>query len=286
MPCKLRGNCEACIVKNKEEGTMAHCMEKVAEEYGAKLPLRYPATKITKDVKAMSKATAKIVKEVLQKTPDALLCFPAGSTVIGTCEKLKKMVENKEIDFSQAKFVALDEWVGLEEGEEDCTYFLTKHLYEPLKIKPENMRMFNTKAEDLQAECKQVDEYIFAQGGIDLMILGIGMNGHLGLNEPYDDFDSYAKVVELSETTKKVGQKYFKSPTKLTKGITLGVRHIFETKKVILQISGAAKKDIVYDMYQSQPGEEIPATVMKLLTDGEVIMDEAAAQRVADLIDK
>ena len=283
IPCPVRGNCEACMSKH-QNGPLPHCMEKVAQEMGAELPLRFPKTELVKDYEEMSCRTAERVKETLEAKPDALLCFPAGSTVIRTCEILVEMAKNKEIDFSRARFVALDEWVGLEDTAENCTAFLTRHLYEPLNIRSDNLTLFDPRAKDLDAECKRVDEYIFSLGGIDLMILGIGMNGHLGLNEPGDSFDSYAKVVTLSKTTKSVGQKYFSGPTELTQGITLGIKHVFETKTVVLQVSGEAKKDIIYRMYHEQPTQDIPATVMTLLKDGLVIIDEAAASRIKDIL--
>lgn len=232
----------------------------------------------------MSERCAELVKECLEKKPDALLCFPAGNTVIKTCEILKKMQDNGEIDFSRAEFAALDEWLDLEDESENCTSFLNKHLYHPLSIRPEKLHLFNTHARDFKKECERMDEIIFRHGGIDLMLLGLGMNGHLGLNEPGGNFEDYAKVVELSETTMNVGQKYFSGPVELTRGITLGVHHMFEAKQVILQISGSAKKDIVERMYKSRPTDEIPGTVLKLLPGGKVILDEAAAERIKNLL--
>lgn len=173
IPCKIRGNCTTCIAKSRMERTLPNCMEEITQELGAKLPLKNPDTKIYKDNDKMSIRCVELVKECLDAKPNSLLCFPAGSTIICTCELLKEMQIKGEIDFSEAEFVALDEWLE-----------------------------------------------------------------HLGLNEPGEHFDSYAKVVNLTETTMEVGQKYFSSPMKLSRGITLGVRHIFETKQVILQVSG------------------------------------------------
>ncbi len=284
LPCKFRNNCAACIAHSRAEGTLCNCMEETALKLGAALPVRYPETEILPDYEGMSRRCAELVKECLAKKPDALLCFPAGSTVIRTCEILKEMQDRGEIDFSQADFVALDEWLDLEDESENCTNFLKKHLYNALGIRQEKMHLFDTHAKDLAEECKRIDEVIFSHGGIDLMLLGLGMNGHLGLNEPGGNFDAYAKVVELSETTMSVGQKYFSGPMKLTRGITLGVRHMFETKQVILQVSGAAKKDIVEKMYKSRPTDEIPGTVLKLLSGGKVVLDEAAAEGIKSLL--
>lgn len=283
IPCPIRGNCEACMAKHRG-GPLPHCMEKVAEDLGAKLPLRIPKTELLEDGAAVSLRTAEIVQETLRQKPDALLCFPAGSTVTETCRILSELQQRGEIDFSSAKFVSLDEWVGLQNAEENCSAFLRKHLYGPLGITEKQLALFDPNAPDLEAECRRMDAAITAQGGIDLMILGIGMNGHVGLNEPGESFDSHAKVVTLSDTTKDVGQKYFSGPASLTRGITLGVRQIYESKKVVLQVIGSAKKDIIHRMYHAQPTKEIPATVMTLLSGGLVLLDRAAAVRVLDIL--
>ena len=284
VPCKYRNHCTACIIHNKEEKTLPNCMEEIAESLGACLPIRIPATEVCPDMEGMSRRCAELVKECLEEKKDALLCFPAGSTVVRTCEILREMKEKDEIDFSQAEFVALDEWLDLEDERENCTNFLKKHLYGPLGIQPEKMHLFDIHAANFKEECSRIDQIIFSHGGIDLMLLGLGMNGHLGLNEPGGSFEDYAKVVELSETTMNVGQKYFSSPMKLTRGITLGVHHMFEAKKVILQVSGKAKQDIVKKMYHTQPTEELPGTVMKLLPGGLVVLDEDAAGGIEDLL--
>ena len=106
------------------------------------------------------------------------------------CGRLK---EKGEIDFSQAEFVALDEWLDLEDERENCTNFLKKHLYGPLGIQPEKMHLFDIHAANFKEECSRIDQIIFSHGGIDLMLLGLGMNGHLGLNEPGGSFEDYAK---------------------------------------------------------------------------------------------
>lgn len=259
-------------------------MEEVAESLGACLPLKLPATEVVENEETMSLRCAQLVKECLEIKPDSLLCFPAGSTVTGTCRILKEMQDRGEVDFGRAHFVALDEWLDLEDESENCTHFLRKHLYGPLGIREDQMTLFATNAADYEAECQRVDEVIFRHGGIDLMILGLGMNGHLGLNEPGGDFGDYAKVVELSQTTMNVGQKYFSGPMKLTRGITLGVRHIFESKKVILQVFGSAKQEIVSKLYHSQPSVELPGSVFKLLDNGLVVLDKEAAAGIRELL--
>lgn len=283
--CQYHGNCAACIAHNRLTDDLAHCMEKTAMARGAVMPLRIPKTFLEADFEAMSRKSAQLILEMLHSKPDALFSFAAGSTAERTYAILKELQEAGEADFSKAKFVALDEWLDLEDESENCDGFMRRHFYGPLGIREEQITRFDIHAEDLEAACKAVDEYIHAQGGIDLMLLGVGMNGHLGLNEPNTDFGLYSHVVELDAVTAQVGQKYFTNGMALTRGITLGVRHMFETKHVVLQIGGAHKAEITERLYRTAPTEELPATVLKLVPHGTVVVDRAAAVNVLDLLD-
>lgn len=282
--CPYRNNCTACIAHNIEDGTLPNCMEEIGQNLGAKINLRVPDTEVVTDGQAVAKRCAQLVKECLDEKSEALLCIHAGSTVVETGKALKEMQDKGEVDFSKTQFVALDEWLDLEDGSESRASFLQKHLFGPLGIKSENIYLFNVKAEDLESECKRMDQIISDCGGIDLMLLGMGLNGRLGFNEPEEDFVDYTKVVELTDETIEECQKYFSKPTKLTRGITLGVHNMFEAKKVILQISGEAKKDITEKMYYSQPMYKIPGTVIVLLSGAKVVLDEDAAAGIKELL--
>ncbi len=259
-------------------------MEETAQALGAKLPVKIPDTWLERDFEAMSLRSTRLVTEAVQARPDALISLPAGTTATRTFELLKEMADAGEADFSQARFVALDEWLDLSDERENCNAFMMEHFYGPLGIEAERITRFDVHASDLQAECRRVDGVIFAHGGIDLMLLGAGMNGHLGLNEPGGDFSEYSKVVQLDPVTARVGQKYFSGGMTLTRGITLGVRHMFDAKKVVLQIGGDHKAEIVEKVYRSAPTEKIPATVLKLLPGGVVVLDQDAASRIRDLL--
>lgn len=239
-------------------------------------------TKIVPDYEAMSQYCADLVEECVREKPDSLLCFPAGSTAIRTFEILRERSKEGRIDFSRTNFVALDEWLGLSEEaeEEDCTHFMRKNLYDPLDVSEDRLCLFDVHASDYAKECRKIEDFIAVHSGIDLMLLGVGMNGHLGLNEPGSSFDSVTRVVELSEVTKKVGQKYFTHPTKLTKGITIGISHMFQTKSVVLQVSGEHKQEIMKKIYEGPLTEEVPATVFRLLPGGMIVADQAAAKQV------
>ena len=279
IPCKLRGNCAACIAKSRRDGTLTNCMENIAIAAGAVLPLRQPCTMVVADSEAVAQACADEVAKCLEQKPDALLCFPAGETVILTCQELVRRSKENLIDFSQSRFVALDEWLDLEDDKENCTGFLKKHLYSPLGIPEEHIYFFDTE-KGPEAACRDMDNYLEKEGPIDLILLGVGINGHLGLNEPGVDWDQGATVVTLDPVTQKVGQKYFSKQTALTRGITLGMRHVFAARRVVLQVQGARKAAIMRQVYAAQPTMEIPATVMVLLENSLVIIDEAAASEI------
>ena len=285
--CPYHDNCKACIAHNRETGDMAHCMEAIAIKRGAVMPHRMPENVyLMDDYEAVSRKSAELIAQTVAAKPDALLCLAAGNTAIRTYEILKEMCDAGEADLSKARFVALDEWLDLEDESENCDSIMRKHFYGPLGIADERVKRFDIHADDLAAACKEVDEYIFACGGIDLMLLGVGMNGHLGLNEPGMSFNDYAKVVQLSETTMQVGQKYFTDGMKLTRGITLGVKHMFECKRTVLQVSGSHKADITDKLLRTAPTEVLPATVLKLLPHGTVVLDRDAAAKCLDLLEK
>ncbi len=281
LPCPLHGNCVACAAKEIRNGGFPSCIEAMVEEFGGCLERKRPKkTMICDTFEEMSRESAKLVAAAVQEKPDALLCLAAGNTAIRTYEILKEMKDRGEVDFSHARFVQLDEWLDLEDTDENCSAFLHKYFFDPLEIREDQLMMFNINAEDLDDECYRMDDYIENAGNIDCMLLGIGMNGHIALNEPGDNFDSGTKVVELSETTKKVGQKYFSDKTNLSRGITLGMRQVFAAKQVILQAGTKSKAEIMAKVYASLPQIGLPATVLFLVEDGIVVMDQDAASMI------
>ena len=285
--CKLHGDCAACIAHNVQTNCLAHCMEENAMAKGASLPLSLPGrVYLEQDEAAMSQRSAMLIAQTVRQRPDALLSLAAGNTAVRTYQLLKAMAENGEVGFSKAHFVALDEWLDLQDETENCNAFMTKHFYGPLRIRENQITRFDIHGPDLEEACRRVDQAIASHGGIDLMLLGMGMNGHLGLNEPGGDFNRYACVVNLDETTARVGQKYFSGSVSLTRGVTLGVRHMFESRCVILQVSGKHKAEILEKMVLTPPTEKLPATVLKILPHGVLVTERSAAVRVIPILEK
>ncbi len=281
--CPIHGNCEACIAKSMGEGELTNCMERIAEKnYAAKLPLKQIRTEVAPDFEGMSLCSAEKVRDCLNAKPDALLCFAAGNTDVRTFEILKDMQDRKEIDFSQARFVALDDWLDLEDESDNCTHFMFRHFYGPLGIRDDQLSLWNLHVSDLAAECRRMDAIIAANGGVDLMLLGMGMNGHLGLNEPHVPWNRRSLVVDLDPVTTVVGQKYFSKPAKLTRGITLGMLHVFEAHCVILQVGEKKKAEIVKRLFDTQPDFPIAASALKMHPNAVMILDEDAASLLGD----
>lgn len=233
---------------------------------------------VLKNYEELSLVTAEQIVRFIKKKPDSLLCFAAGSTPIRTFELLVEYAAIGELDFSKCKFIGLDEWVGMDKSDKgSCQETLYRTLFEPLHIKDENVCFFHAKSEELQHECKRMDEFIFENGKIDLMLLGIGVNGHLGFNEPDVSFSHLSHVVNLDENTKKVGQKYFDSRKELSKGITLGPKHILDSEKVILIANGSNKAVAVHDMLEGEVTTKLPASILQIHQECYVFLDEKAA---------
>ena len=225
----------------------------------------------------LSVETAKRIAGIIKQKPDALLCFPAGETALGTFAVLVNLQKKGKINFSHCKIVGLDEWVHLAEmKKENCYSFLKKHFFDYLDIKPGNLCFFNGEANDLVNECQVTDRFIKSNGGIDLMLLGLGMNGHLGLNEPGSGFETDSHLVFLDEVTQKVGQKYFSSVTILSQGITLGLKQVMESGCVILQASGSKKLPIVKKLIESSISNKFPASILHRHQNAFLLLDQEA----------
>jgi len=222
-------------------------------------------------------AANEIVQSIKEK-PTLTLCLASGHTPLRTAELLVKQLLDGKVDYSRISFFGLDEWVGLPpENEGSCFYFFKTKLFEPLQLPPSQYHLLNAMAEDLDAECKKMDALIDDKGGIDVMLVGIGMNGHIGFNEPGTPFNKFCHIAELDDTTKTVGQKYFKEQTALHQGITIGLGHLMNAKKVFLKADGKRKAEVIQKTVEGDITESFPASIMQQHANGFVIVDEEAA---------
>jgi galactosamine-6-phosphate isomerase len=234
---------------------------------------------VFKNYQELSAFTADIAAQSIKEKPDLVLCMASGSTPSLTCDLLVKKLKQEKIDYSHLSFIGLDEWVGLPPANTgSCHYFFKTKIFKPLQLKPGQYHLFDACASDLRQECKKMDELIAGRGGIDLMIVGIGLNGHIGFNEPGTSFSSLTHVAELEDITKSVGQqKYFNEPVVLDKGITIGLGHLMNTGKVLLIANGTKKAGVIRRTIEGPVTEEYPASIMQQHKNGIVVIDEEAA---------
>ena len=235
-------------------------------------------TKIFDNSRMASEYCAQTVIDLVREKPSALICLAAGHTSLEMFRALINAYQDGRVDFSEVRVVDMDEWVGLmPQDDGSCEGFLRKNLYDHINVQENNIRMFNGRAVDLERECRSMDEHIACGGGIDYMLLGLGMNGHLALNEPGVDPESCSHVVPLDSVTRKVAVKYFKEMPEITQGITLGIKNILETRHIQLLITGGRKNDIVKELMGSEPTAELPGTLLKGRTNVEIVLDKMAA---------
>ncbi len=210
------------------------------------------------------------------KTP--LLCTASGDSPKGMYKELIRQVTKKSIDISRWKFLSLDEWAGMNGNDEgSCRFHLNNDLFEPLHVAEKNIIFFDGGTADPQAECDRIEKYIKEHGGIDVAIIGLGLNGHVGMNEPGTPEDSRAHVAEIESNTQAVGQKYFKNEQKLTHGLTLGLASIMEARNIMLIVSGNKKAAIVQKVLEEEISEQLPASILRRHNNFNVYLDNDAA---------
>lgn len=234
------------------------------------------------DYEALSRHTAQHIADLLNRKPDALICAASGDTPVGTYRALVQLVKEGKTSVEHCTFVGLDEWVGLgPESEGSCASYLQRELFGPLNIGPEQCRLFDAKAADLEAECDDMTRFVDERGGFDLILVGVGLNGHIALNEPGTPFNLKAHVSELAETTIIVGQKYFSEPTDLTLGITTGLQQLMEAREAILLASGSKKAPAIQMALEGPVTEEFPASILQTHPKGYVWLDQEAASELS-----
>jgi galactosamine-6-phosphate isomerase len=230
----------------------------------------------------LSKQAADEVTRIMQSRKHPLICPASGDSPAGLYKELVKRANSKKLNTSDWFFVGLDEWIGLNADDEgSCLYHLNAQLFHPLKISEERICFFNGRVNDLDAECKKTENFILQHGGIDVAILGVGMNGHVGMNEPGTSANTFSHVIDLDSTTAQVGQKYFKKQQTLKQGITLGIASLMEAKNLIVLISGKHKAGIAEKIIKSDVSEKLPATLLRNHPSLTIYLDKEAAANIA-----
>lgn len=234
---------------------------------------------IKKDYKELSKAVGDFVIDYVSKKPDSLICFAGGDTPLGLLKYLVNAVNENKVDLSRCKFVGLDEWVGLgRDVKGSCQEMLYNNFYDLIPVPKDQVCFFDGLAKDLNAECERVNSFISDNGNLDLIVLGIGMNGHIGFNEPNVPVDTYCHVVDLDPVTKEVSVKYFGTALDVKQGLSLGMKTILEADTIILMADSERKADITAKTVHSEKTKDIPSTLVKDAKNVYFFIDEAAGK--------
>ena len=236
----------------------------------------------TKDYADMSRKAANIIAAQVIMKPDCVLGLATGSTPIGTYKELIKGYENGDLDFSQVKTANLDEYRGLEKtNDQSYDYFMKDNLFNHININFENLNIPNGEKPDAEEECARYEAVVKALGGQDLQLLGMGHNGHIGFNEPADEFPKETHCVDLQESTIQANKRFFEKVEDVpTQAYTMGIGTIMQAKKILVVASGADKAEIVKKAFFGPITPQVPASILQLHPDVTVVVDEAAGSLI------
>jgi len=221
----------------------------------------------------VSRKAANLIASQITVKPDAVLGLATGSTPIGAYQLLIEQYNKGDLDFSEVTTVNLDEYVGLSpENDQSYRYFMNDNLFDHVNVRKDHTFVPNGLAADVNAECAEYEKRIEDLGGIDLQLLGIGGNGHVGFNEPAAAFDTVTHVVELKESTRQANARFFASIDEVpTHALTMGLKGIMGAKKVLLVANGPKKAEIVEKAFFGPVTPEVPASILQLHPDVTVI---------------
>ena len=236
----------------------------------------------TKDYADMSRKAANIIAAQVILKPDCVLGLATGSTPIGTYKELIKAYENGDLDFSLVKTANLDEYRGLEKtNDQSYDYFMKDNLFNHININFENLNIPNGEKPDAEEECARYEAVVKALGGQDLQLLGMGHNGHIGFNEPADEFPKETHCVDLQESTIQANKRFFEKVEDVpTQAYTMGIGTIMQAKKILVIASGVDKAEIVKKAFFGPITPQVPASILQLHPDVTVVVDEAAGSLI------
>ena len=235
-----------------------------------------------KDYDDLSRKAANIISAQVLLKPDCVLGLATGSTPIGTYKQLIEWYEKGDLDFSAAKSVNLDEYRGLtKDNDQSYYYFMYNNLFKHININMENTNVPDGTEPDSEKECSRYENVIEAYGGVDLQLLGLGHNGHIGFNEPDKDFPRTTHCVALTQSTIEANKRFFASVDDVPKqAYTMGIGTIMKARKILLVVSGADKAQILHDVLCGPVTPEVPASILQLHSDVIVVADEAAMAKL------
>lgn len=206
------------------------------------------------------------------------LGLATGSSPVGTYQELVRRCQAGELDFSQVRTVNLDEYVGLNrDHDQSYAYFMRDNLFDHVNLDPASTNVPDGMDPDGAAACARYDQIIRDLGGIDLQLLGLGVNGHIGFNEPAESFSLGTHQVELTDSTRQANRRFFSSLEEVpTHARTMGVRDIMQARKVLMVANGAAKAQAIRDAFFGPVTPHVPASILQLHGDFTLVADEEA----------
>ena len=235
--------------------------------------------KIFETVDEVSRYTAQRLLEKIKTAPSAVLGLATGSTMEPVYAQLLQYMQQVAVDTSQLTTFNLDEYIGLSaEHPQSYNFYMYQHLFNHLNLPAHNVHLPNGLASDIDTACQAYSDAIKSMGGLDLQLLGIGSNGHIGFNEPHTCFNSRTHVVELSEQTRIDNGRFFDHQNETpTHAITMGIQDILDAKEIILVATGRNKTNIMAQLFESAVDESLPASALKQHHNLTIVLDREAA---------
>ena len=239
---------------------------------------------VKKNYEEMSKVAATLFAAEIMENPKTILGMATGSTPVGLYKELVKMYEAGDLDFSQVTTFNLDEYIGLApEHDQSYHYFMNDNLFNHINIDKANTNVPNGMEPDAEKECARYEELIKSYGGADLQLLGLGHNGHIGFNEPAEQFDKVTHCVDLQPSTIEANKRFFASADDVPKqAYTMGIGTIMNAKKIVVVVSGEDKAEIVKKAFFGPVTPNVPASILQFHPDVTVVCDAAAYSKVEE----
>lgn len=236
----------------------------------------------TKNYEDMSKKAADVIASVIIMKPECVLGLATGSSPVGTYKNLVAKYEAGDLDFSTVRSVNLDEYKGLpRENEQSYYYFMHDNLFSHVNIKPENTNLPDGMEPDSAKACSDYDKVIDSMGGVDLQLLGLGHDGHIGFNEPNDEFDKTTHCVNLTQMTIEANKRFFDSIDDVPKqAYTMGIQTIMRAKSVLMVVSGKDKASILKEAFFGPVTPQVPASILQFHPNFILVADEDALSLV------
>lgn len=235
-----------------------------------------------KDYRHMSRMAANIISAQVILKPNSVLGLATGSSPIGTYRQLIAWYRKGDLDFSACHSVNLDEYLGLAaDSEQSYAYFMRRNFFDSINIAAEHTHIPNGMNPNAEEECSRYDALIRSLGGIDLQLLGLGSNGHIGFNEPDDCFTKGTHRITLAETTIRANQRFFARAEDVPRqAYTMGICDIMQAERVVMVASGEGKADIVREAFFGAVTPRVPASILQLHKDFTLVADEAALSKL------